>query len=242
MSHLPVLLRDVAVELLDSSLLAIGVIAKLHHFLQQSVETESKIINVLTWLEGQVLLLLAELLQYGLAGAIAADACCSNGVPSFLGSPLAGKRELHLGRDCSDEGIRCLSILVEVDVVVPDYLPHVQHLKSHLHRRSPLNIVGLGEDRLPTTRANIPDNSLVPVVATVPVRGESHAACEGHALPRPVHRCCHARLLHERCQRLRACLDCGHARGRAQLPTAPLAGTLHLSPAALGLGQHCHQQ
>ena len=146
---------DAEEELLDSSLLVVGVVAKLHHFLQRSVETESKIINVLAWLEGQVLPLLAELLQCGLAGAIAADACCSNGVPSLLGSPLAGKRELHLGQDCSDEGIQCPLILVVVDVAVPDCLPHVQHLKSHLHHRSPLNIVGLGEGRPPTTKANV---------------------------------------------------------------------------------------
>ena len=63
----------------------------------------SKVINVLTWLEVQVLPLLAKCLQCGLAGGIAADACCSYGVPSLLVSPLVGKRELHLGQDYSNE-------------------------------------------------------------------------------------------------------------------------------------------
>ena len=88
-------------KLFDSSLHAVGVIAELHHLLQQSVETESKVINVLTCLEGQVLPLLAKCLQCGLAGAVAADACRSDGIPSLLGSPLVGKRELHLRRDAA---------------------------------------------------------------------------------------------------------------------------------------------
>jgi hypothetical protein len=76
-----VLLGDAAKELLNSSLLVVGVIAVLHNLLQQSVEAESKVINVLTWLEGQILPLLAKCLQCGLAGAIATDACRSDGVP-----------------------------------------------------------------------------------------------------------------------------------------------------------------
>jgi hypothetical protein len=47
-----VLLGDATKELLNSSLLVIGVITVLHHLLQQSVEAEGKVINVLTWLEG----------------------------------------------------------------------------------------------------------------------------------------------------------------------------------------------
>jgi hypothetical protein len=49
-------------EELDGSLLAVGVIAELHLLLLQSVKTESEVINVLTWLEGQVLPLLAKYL------------------------------------------------------------------------------------------------------------------------------------------------------------------------------------
>jgi hypothetical protein len=75
-----------------SSLLVVGVIAKLHHLLQQSVETESKEINVIIWLEGQVFPLLAKCMQCGLAGAVAVDACRSDDIPSLLGSPLLGKR------------------------------------------------------------------------------------------------------------------------------------------------------
>jgi hypothetical protein len=81
------------------------VVAKLHHLLQQSVEAESKVINILTWLEGQVLPLLVKCLQCGLAGTVDADAGRSDGVPGLLGSSLPGKRKLHLGRDCSNEGI-----------------------------------------------------------------------------------------------------------------------------------------
>jgi hypothetical protein len=68
-------------------------------------------------------------LQCGLANAVAVDACRSDGVASLLGSPLVGKRELHLGRDCGDEGIQRPSILMVVDVAVLDYLPHVPHLE-----------------------------------------------------------------------------------------------------------------
>jgi hypothetical protein len=55
-SHLLVLLGDAAKELFDSSFLVIVALAELHQFLQQSVEMESKVINVLTWLEGQALM------------------------------------------------------------------------------------------------------------------------------------------------------------------------------------------
>jgi hypothetical protein len=61
-SDLLVLLRDAPEELLDGSLLALGVIAELHYLLLQSVKMESEVINVLTWLEGQVLPLLAKCL------------------------------------------------------------------------------------------------------------------------------------------------------------------------------------
>jgi hypothetical protein len=59
-SDLLVLLRDAPEELLDDSLLTVGVIAELHHLLLQSVKTENEVINVLTWFEGQVLPLLAK--------------------------------------------------------------------------------------------------------------------------------------------------------------------------------------
>jgi hypothetical protein len=61
-SDLLVLLGDAPEELLDGSLLAVGVVAELHHLLLQCVKTESEVINVLTWLEGQVLSLLAKFL------------------------------------------------------------------------------------------------------------------------------------------------------------------------------------
>jgi hypothetical protein len=47
-SNLLVLLEDAAEKLLNSSPLVVGVVAVLHHLQQQSVETESKVINVLT--------------------------------------------------------------------------------------------------------------------------------------------------------------------------------------------------
>jgi hypothetical protein len=53
-TDLLVLLGDATEELLDSSLFIVGVVTELHHLLQQSVEVESKVINNLTWLEGQV--------------------------------------------------------------------------------------------------------------------------------------------------------------------------------------------
>src|SRR6185436_1717817 len=102
-SGLPVPLGDAAEELLDGSLLVVGVVAELHHLLQQSVETEGEVINILTWLEGQVLPLLAKCLESGLAGAVAADTCrgavaadtCrSDGVP---------------GVNCILESVNCIS-------------------------------------------------------------------------------------------------------------------------------------
>jgi hypothetical protein len=46
----------------STALLVVGLVAELHHFLLQSVKTESEAINVLTWLEGQVLPLLVNCL------------------------------------------------------------------------------------------------------------------------------------------------------------------------------------
>jgi hypothetical protein len=163
-SDLLVLPKDAPEELLDGSLLAIGVVAKLHHLLLQSVETESIVINVLTWLGGHVLPLLAKCLQRGLVGAGAADECQSNGIPGLLGSPLLGKRELHLRRDYSNEGIQRPSILIVVDVAVPNCFPHVTHLEPYPHHRGPLDIVGHGEGRPPTAGTDVPDNGLDPMV------------------------------------------------------------------------------
>jgi hypothetical protein len=147
-SDLLVLVGDASEALLDNSLLAVGVVTELHHPLLQSVKTESKVINVLTWLEGQVLQLFAKCLQRGFAGAVVADACRSDGVPSLLGSPLLRKRELHL---------------VVIDVAVPNCFPHVPHLEPYPHHRGPLDVVGLGEGRTPAAGTDVPDNSLDPM-------------------------------------------------------------------------------
>jgi hypothetical protein len=119
----------------------------------------------------QVLPLLAKCLQRGFAGAVAADVCRSDGVPSLLGSSFLKKRELHLGRDCSNEGIQRPSILVVIDVAVPNWLPHVPHLEPYPHHRSPLDVVGLGEGRPPAAGTDVPDNVLDSMVTMVPVRG-----------------------------------------------------------------------
>jgi hypothetical protein len=170
-SDLLVLLEDAPEGLLDSSLLVVGVIIELHHLLLQSVKTGSKVINILTWLEGQVLPLLAKCLQRGLAGAVDADACRSDGVPSLLGSPLLRKRDLHLRRDCSNEGIQRPLILIVIDVAIPNCFPHVLHLEPYLYHRGSLNVVGLGEGRPPAAGTDIPNNGLDPMVTMVPVRG-----------------------------------------------------------------------
>ena len=49
------------------------------------------------------------------------------------------------------------------------------HLELHPHHRSPLDVVGLGEGRPPAAGADVPDDSLVLVVTTVPNRGERAA-------------------------------------------------------------------
>ena len=46
------------------------------------------------------------------------------------------------------------------------------HLELHPHHRNPLDVVGLGEGRPPTAGADVPDDSLEPVVTTVPIQGE----------------------------------------------------------------------
>jgi hypothetical protein len=83
-----VLLRGTTEKLLYGSLLVVGVVAELHQLLHQGVEAEGEVVDVLTRLESQVLPLLTERLQCGLAGAVTADACRSDGVPSLLGSLL----------------------------------------------------------------------------------------------------------------------------------------------------------
>jgi hypothetical protein len=170
-SDLLVVLRDATEELLDGSLLVVGTIAELNHLLQQSVETESKVINVLIWLEGQVLPLLAKCLECGLVGAVAVNMCHSDGVPGLLGSPLLGKLELHLGEDDSNEGIQRPSILIVLDIAVPNCFPHVSHLEPYPHHRGPLDVVGLGEGRPPNARTDVPDNGLDPAATMVLVRG-----------------------------------------------------------------------
>jgi hypothetical protein len=49
-----------------------------------------------------------------------------------MNSPLLGKQKLHLGRDCNNEGIQRPSILVVVDVAVPNCFPHVANLEPYL--------------------------------------------------------------------------------------------------------------
>jgi hypothetical protein len=104
-------------------------------------------------------------------GTVAADAYRSDGVPSLLGSPLLRKRELHLGRDCSNEDIQRPSILIVIDVAISNCLPHVPHLEPYPHHHGPLNVVGLGEGRPPAIGTDVPDNGLDPMVTMVPVRG-----------------------------------------------------------------------
>jgi hypothetical protein len=60
--HLLVLVGDAPEELLDGPLLTVNAVAELHHLILQSVKTKREVINVLTWLEGQVLPLLAKCL------------------------------------------------------------------------------------------------------------------------------------------------------------------------------------
>jgi hypothetical protein len=85
-----------------------------------------------------------------------------------LGSPLLGKRELHLGRNGSNEDIQRPSILVVVNVAITNCFPHVSHLEPYPHHRGPLDVVGLREGRPPNAGIDVPDNGLDPVVTMVP--------------------------------------------------------------------------
>jgi hypothetical protein len=110
-------------------------------------------------------------MQCGLAGTVAADAGHSDGVLGLLSSPFLGKRKLHLGRDCSNEGIQRPSILIVIGVAVLNYFSHVANLEPYLHHRGPLDVVGLGEGRPPTTGTDVLDNCMDLAVAMVLIRG-----------------------------------------------------------------------
>jgi hypothetical protein len=112
----------------------------------------SKVINNLTWLEGQVFPLLAKCLQCGLAGTVAAYAGRCDGVPGLLDSLLLGKRKLHFRRDCSNEGIQRPSILVLVAVAVSNCFPLVANLEPYPHHRGPLDV---GEGKPPTATTDV---------------------------------------------------------------------------------------
>jgi hypothetical protein len=182
-------------------------------------------------------------LQCGFAGAVDVDACRSNDVSGLLGSPVLGKRELHLRRDYNNEGIQRPSILVVVDVVVPNCFLHVPHLEPYPRHHGLLDVVGLGEGRPPAAGIDVPDNGLDAMVTMVPVRGGrvappvktaiyvnpatgvsapvwAAAAVGGSAAARAPTRSVHTRL---------GC--CHGAPGGARLPTAPPALALPPSPA-----------
>jgi hypothetical protein len=78
---------------------------------------------------------------------------------------------LNLRRDCSNEGIQRPSILVVVDVVVPNCFPHVANLEPYPHHHGPLDVVGLGEGRPPTAGTDVPDNGLGHAATMIPIRG-----------------------------------------------------------------------
>jgi hypothetical protein len=114
-------------ELLDSSLLVDVVVTVPCQLLHQGVEAESKVVDVLTWLESRVLPLLTQLLKRGLAGAVAADACRGDGILGILGGPLVRERGVHLlRRNSSKKRLQRPPILVEVGVAY--------RTASHMHR------------------------------------------------------------------------------------------------------------
>jgi hypothetical protein len=95
--------------------------------------------------------------------------CRSDGVTGLLDSPLLGK--LHLERDCNNEGIQCPSILIVVDVTIPNCFPHVANLEPYPHHCGPHDVVGLGEGRPPTTGTDVPDNGMDLAVIMVSIQG-----------------------------------------------------------------------
>jgi hypothetical protein len=121
---------------------------------------ESKVINILTWLEGQVLPLLTKCLQCGLASTVAVDEGHSDGVPGPIGGPLLWKSKRHLEWDYNNEGIQRPWMSVVVNIDVPNCFPHVANLESYPHHRGPLDVVGLGEGRPPTVGTDVPNNGL----------------------------------------------------------------------------------
>jgi hypothetical protein len=67
--------------------------------------------------------------------------------------------------------LQCPSILIVVNVAVPNCFPHVPHLESYPHHHGPLDVVHLGEGRPPAAGTDVPDNGLDPMVTMVPVQG-----------------------------------------------------------------------
>jgi hypothetical protein len=64
-----------------------------------------------------------------------------------------------------------VSILIALDVTVPNCFPHVPHQESYPYHRGSLDVVGLGEGRPPAAGTDIPDNGLDPMLTMVPIRG-----------------------------------------------------------------------
>jgi hypothetical protein len=64
-----------------------------------------------------------------------------------------------------------VSILIALDVTVPNCFPHVPHQESYPYHRGSLDVVGLGEGRPPAADTDIPDNGLDPMLTMVPIRG-----------------------------------------------------------------------
>jgi hypothetical protein len=83
--ELQVLWRRAAEELGNSSLLSDVIVTVLLHLLPQSVEAESKVVDVLSRLESQAIPLQSKLVQRGLVNMITTDPSRSDGVPSVLG-------------------------------------------------------------------------------------------------------------------------------------------------------------
>jgi hypothetical protein len=86
-----------------------------------------------------------QLLESGPPRTVIANACLGDGLPSFLGGGLVGEDRHHLWHDGRVKSLEGTPVLVEVDVTMPEGIPHLLHLQLDLHDRAPIGVVHLPE-------------------------------------------------------------------------------------------------
>lgn len=112
-------------------------------------EVESKVFHALTILERQFLILTAHALCARLPHTIVADLHEVNALPSQPSCRLDSEGRLHLGRNCTAEGVECHLVICLANIVAGiDGAPETLGLQLDLHEQGLVVVVGLGQDRV----------------------------------------------------------------------------------------------